>query len=176
MNVAKKIKGIEDLTMDARNANKGTQRGRGMVEVSLREVGAGRSIVTDKDGRVIAGNKTLDAAHDIGLSIRVVETNGTELVVVQRNDLDLSDDTGAARRMAYLDIQASSVGLNWDAEVLLADLNNELSFDGIFNKDELDALLAGLTVPDVEFKEYTEEVENDVEMCTCPECGHTWPL
>ena len=40
--MAKKIKGIEDLTPDVRNANRGTQRGRGMVEASLREVGAGR--------------------------------------------------------------------------------------------------------------------------------------
>lgn len=50
--MAKKIKGIEDLQHDIRNANKGTQRGRGMVEASLREVGAGRSIVTDREGRV----------------------------------------------------------------------------------------------------------------------------
>jgi hypothetical protein len=33
----------------------------------------------------------------------------------------------------------------------------------------------GITPPDVDFKEYTEEVEKDVEYITCPECGHKWP-
>jgi len=137
-------KSITDLKPDTKNANKGTQRGRGMVEASLREVGAGRSILIDKDGRVIAGNKTLEAAVDIGLPLRIVETDGTELVAVQRNDLDLSDDTGPARKLAYYDNRASEVGLAWDAEQLLASLNDGLSFNGIFQQDELDALLAGL--------------------------------
>ena len=30
-------------------------------------------------------------------------------------------------------------------------------------------------VPDVEFKEYDESVENDVKYCTCPSCGHKFP-
>ena len=142
--MAKKIKGIEDLQHDIRNANKGTQRGRGMVEASLREVGAGRSIVTDREGRVIAGNKTLEAAADIGLGIRVIETDGSELVVVQRNDLDLSDDTGPARKLAYYDNRAGETGLAWDAEVLLADLQSGVDLSGMFNQDELNALLDGL--------------------------------
>ena len=32
----------------------------------------------------------------------------------------------------------------------------------------------GLLMPD-EFKEYTEDVENEVEFITCPECGHKFP-
>jgi DNA modification methylase len=146
--MSRKIANIADLTPDARNANKGTQRGRGMVEASLREVGAGRSIVVDKEGRVIAGNKTLEAAADIGLEIQVVHSDGQKLFVVQRDDLDLSDDTGAARKLAYLDNRASETGLAWDAEVMLADLNAGVDLSGIFNQDELDALLAGLLPPE----------------------------
>lgn len=139
---------INDLVPDARNANKGTVRGRGMVEASLREVGAGRSIVVDREGRVIAGNKTLESAVDIGLEIQVVHTTGDRLVVVQRDDLDLSDDTGPARKLAYLDNQASSVGLSWDAEQLLADMTAGVDLSNIFNQDELDDLLAGLVAPE----------------------------
>lgn len=51
--MAKQISKLSDLEPDRRNANKGTVRGRGMVEKSLREVGAGRSIVADKEGRII---------------------------------------------------------------------------------------------------------------------------
>ena len=34
---------------------------------------------------------------------------------------------------------------------------------------------AGLTPPNVEFKEYDESVENEVEYLECPACGHKWP-
>lgn len=147
---SKPVMNINDLTPDARNANKGTVRGRGMVEASLREVGAGRSIVVDREGRVIAGNKTLESAVDIGLEIQVVHTNGERLVVVQRDDLDLSDDTGPARKLAYLDNQASSVGLSWDAEQLLADMTAGVDLSNIFNQVELDTMLAGLVTPEPE--------------------------
>lgn len=142
--MAKSIKQLSDLRPDSTNANKGTQRGRGMVEASLREVGAGRSILADKNGQTIAGNKTLEAWADIGGEIEVVQSDGTKLIVVQRTDLDLSDDTGAARKLAYYDNRSSEVGLEWDAEQLLADMNAGVDFDGLFSDDELDALLADL--------------------------------
>lgn len=42
---------------------------------------------------------------------------------------------------------------------------------------DLDELLIDLdeSPPDVEFKEYDESVEKDVEFLTCPACGHKWP-
>ena len=142
--MAKTIQNLADLQPDRTNANKGTQRGRGMVESSLRETGAGRSIVVDKDGRIIAGNKTLEAWADVGGEIEVVRTDGKRLVVVQREDLDLSDDAGMARKLAYYDNRAGEVGLEWDAEQLLADLNAGVDLANIFRDDELDELLAGL--------------------------------
>jgi hypothetical protein len=166
---------IADLKPDASNANRGTQRGRGMVESSLRETGAGRSIVVDKNGQVIAGNKTLEAWADIASDddVVVVETDGNKLVVVQRSDLDLSDDTGAARKLAFYDNRASEVGLDWDAEELLASMQNGMDLSSLWNEDELQELFASIEIP--EFKEYTEEVENEVEMMTCPHCGEEFP-
>ena len=129
---------------DATNANKGTERGRYMVETSLRETGAGRSILLDADGRIIAGNKTFEAATDIGLPVRIVETDGTELIAVQRVDLDLSDPTGTARKLAYYDNRASQVGLEWDAEQVLADITAGVDLEAMFRQDELDELLKDL--------------------------------
>ena len=134
----------DGIQPDRKNANKGTERGRYMVEASLRETGAGRSILLDKDGRIIAGNKTFEAASDIGLPVRVVETDGTELVAVKRTDLDLDDDTGTARKLAYYDNRAAQVGLDWDAEQMLADLGAGLDLSAMFKQDELDELLADL--------------------------------
>ena len=43
------------LKLDPHNANRGTDRGRRAVADSLAECGAGRSILVDRDGTVIAG-------------------------------------------------------------------------------------------------------------------------
>lgn len=46
---------VTDLTPDKRNANKGTERGLKALDHSLRQYGAGRSLLVDKHGRIIAG-------------------------------------------------------------------------------------------------------------------------
>lgn len=109
---------IRALRPDPRNANKGTQQGGGMVEKSLRACGAGRSILIDKHGVVIAGNKTLESAASIGIEDTiVVQSDGTKLVVVQRTDLDLATDP-RARELAIFDNRAGEVGLDWNVDVL----------------------------------------------------------
>jgi hypothetical protein len=164
--VGKKHADYSDIRPDIKNANKGTERGRFMVEASLRETGAGRSILLDRDGRIIAGNKTFEAASDIGLPVRIVETDGTELVAVKRTDLDLDDDTGAARKLAYFDNRTSAVGLAWDVEQLLADTQAGLDLSGMWFPHELDALLNSVmdTVDDpaAEWKGMPEFVQEDV--------------
>jgi DNA modification methylase len=142
--MSKKIDGIGDLVPDRKNANRGTVRGLGMVEDSLRQYGAGRSILVDKDGVVIAGNKTLEVAADLGLPVKVVRTNGQELVVVQREDLDLDGGDGKARELAYADNRSSQVGLDWDLERILADVNEGVDLSGLWGEEELKELLKGV--------------------------------
>jgi len=139
--MSKQINNIADLTPDTGNANAGTQRGRYMVESSLRETGAGRSIVVDREGRIIAGNKTLEAWAEIDGEIEIVKTDGRRLVVVQREDLDLDDAEGLARKLSYYDNRAGEVGLDWDAEQVMADISAGVQLDGMFFKNEMDAIL-----------------------------------
>ena len=61
MSKAKRAK-LSDLKPDRHNANRGTQRGRAYVEDSIRQHGLGRSILVDREGNIIAGNKTHEAA------------------------------------------------------------------------------------------------------------------
>jgi site-specific DNA-methyltransferase (adenine-specific) len=143
------------LKLDPHNANRGTDRGRRAVADSLAECGAGRSILVDRDGTVIAGNKTLEAAQAMGLPVRVVESSGDELVVVQRTDLVLDDaEDQRARRLAYLDNRAAQLGLDWDTDQILADLEAGVDLSGLWDDTELDELLQrvagndGLTDPD----------------------------
>jgi len=147
MSEAKDIEGISDLTPDPENANLGTERGLRMLDDSLREDGAGRSILVDRDGVTIAGAKTLERAADIGLPIRVVQTDGNELVVVQRTDLDLDgegEEQVRARRMAYRDNRSSEVSLSWNVDQLLADVKEGIDLAGVWHDWEIENLLAGV--------------------------------
>jgi len=174
----KDIRKVDDLTPDASNANEGTERGRNMLEQSLGETGAGRSIVVDREGRVIVGNKTFGVAKALGLPIVVVKTDGKQLVVTQREDLDLERDE-TARKLAYYDNRTSEVGLSWDAQQIAADLEKGIDLSAMWREDELSQELkraADETMGEVpEFKEYDENVADDVEYITCPECGYKWP-
>lgn len=153
----KQIKTIKDLAPDVLNANKGTPRGLQMVEDSLRTYGAGRSILVDKKGSVIAGNKTLQSASDIDLPIRVVETDGKELVVVQRTDLDLKDKK--ARELGIADNRSSQVGLEWDADILSQLKDEGVELSGMFTEKELAQLL-----PQGESKDAEPQIDKAAEL------------
>ena len=96
---------IEDLKQDSRNFNKGSEQGQELMERSFKEMGAGRSILIDRNGNIIAGNKSQKAAIAAGIKkVRIIETTGDELVAVKRTDVDI--DSAEGRKMAYLDIRA----------------------------------------------------------------------
>ena len=83
----KSLHTLADLTPDARNANRGTARGRQALDDSLRSYGAGRSILADRVGRIVSGNKTVEQARALGLPIMVVPSDGRVLVVVDRKSV-----------------------------------------------------------------------------------------
>ena len=139
--MSKEIKTVQDLTPDQENPNKGTARGRYLIERSLEENGAGRSIVVDRDGKVIAGNKTLEAWVEMGGEVEVIRTDGKKLVVVQRDDLDLDDPNGAARRLSYFDNRVQEANLDWDAGVLLNHAQGGLDLDSMWSSRELERLI-----------------------------------
>ena len=108
---------IADLIQDDRNLNKGTEEGRKLIEKSLRKFGAGRSVLIDKNNRIIAGNKTHENAEAIGMDDVInVETDGRKLVAVKRTDIDLDSPEG--REMALADNATVKVDLEWDTEEL----------------------------------------------------------
>ena len=101
--MAKLIKSkIENLTPDDHNFNKGSEYGNHLIEKSFREFGAGRSILIDRNNRIIAGNKSIEAASSIGMeNVVIVETTGDEIVAVKRTDIDLDSKKG--RELALAD-------------------------------------------------------------------------
>lgn len=106
---------IKDLKFDDKNFNQHTEFGMSQLERSLRNYGAGRSILVDKDNNIIAGNGIAEAAGQMGITkTRVIETTGDELVVVKRTDIELDSKEG--REMALADNATSAADLKWDEE------------------------------------------------------------
>lgn len=161
---------LTDLTPDLKNARRHTARNLAQIETALREVGAARSIVVDETGTILAGNATVEAARRAGIDrLRIVETDGTELVAVRRSDLSPEQK----RRLAIFDNRTAELA-EWDAGVLAA-LAEEIDLSALWEEDELANLLAHAAPPDVDFPEYDESAAEDVKWLTCPECGHRFP-
>lgn len=115
---------INDLHFDDKNFNKHTEFGMSLLEKSLNQFGAGRSVLVDKDNNIIAGNGIVEAAQNAGITkTRVIETDGTELVVVKRKDVELNSRQG--REMAFADNATSSVDLDWDEDNLKTEFSEE---------------------------------------------------
>ena len=70
-----------------------------------------------------------------------------------------------------------ALSAGWDEDLLrleltdLKELGADLELTG-FDAMELADIMLG---KDVFFKEYDETAANNVEMATCPKCGHTFP-
>jgi len=129
-------KKLSELKPDSRNANKGTPRGNQMIEDSLRQYGAGRSILLDKHGTIIAGNKTVENCGAIGMDdVLVVQSDGTRLVAVQRTDLDLADPR--TRQLAIADNRAGQVSLDWDVDALKGLVGDGVDLAPFWSADEL---------------------------------------
>jgi DNA modification methylase len=139
---------LSDLILDDKNANRGTKRGRALLNKSLKELGAGRSILIDKNRRVIAGNKTLEAAKAGGLKKLIeIDTDGDTIVAVRRIDLDLKKDK-KAKELAIVDNRSGELNLEWDDSVL-TELAKEFDLGALgFSDRELKGL--GLEIADPE--------------------------
>jgi hypothetical protein len=94
--VRTEVRAIADLKPDPLNANRGTPRGREALDRSLREYGPGRSILIDRRGVILAGNKTVERAQALKLNVPVS-------VVACRPDRWHRVDRRPARRSRSLD-------------------------------------------------------------------------
>lgn len=110
----------EGITYDPNNYKIHGDRNRRVIRKSLEECGAGRSILVDSSGTIIAGNGVFEQANKLGLPVRVVESDGKELVVVKRTDLNPTDEK--RRKLALMDNSASMLG-EFDMEAIAKDFD-----------------------------------------------------
>lgn len=107
---------------DPNNVNMGTQRGHAALARSVEKIGAMRSGVATKEGIMLAGNQTLDVMVEKGVPIRVIPTDGTEWIVIQRTDLSYDDPR--AKGYAMDDNRIAELNLAWDSKQL-AKMNED---------------------------------------------------
>jgi ParB-like chromosome segregation protein Spo0J len=155
---------LSDLKQDKKNARKHTSRNIGMIEESLRAVGAARSGVIDENGTILAGNGTYEALTNVGIDkVKVVEADGNEWVVVKRSGLTEEQK----RKLALADNRASDIA-EWDA-IALSELDIDLS--PFFSEQELKDI--GITVPDFNGLDGDSQSRLDQKKpVVCPACGH----
>lgn len=169
------IKDIGDLVPDPANCRKHNPRNIGSIVNSLQKVGAARSIVIDEDNVILAGNGLIEAAGEAGITkVKVVEADGNTVIAVRRKGLTPKQKA----ELAISDNRTAELA-TWDAEQLLQTLSeHKIDFADVeFTEAELKQLNKGtLLDPNAAGKEYDESVANDVKKCTCPKCGHEFPL
>lgn len=122
----RKIK-IDELQLDDRNANKGTEKGKEIISNSIELYGIGRGVLADKNLKLIAGNHAVKEMKERGIeNVIVVPTDGKTLVVTQRTDID--KDSKEGHGLAIADNRASEANLNFDVDVI-RELDAEFDLD-----------------------------------------------
>lgn len=124
--INKKGKSGMKLKKDRRNYRVHDERSKRIIGQSLEQCGAGRSILADSTGEVIAGNGVLEQAEKRGIKIKTVETDGSELVVVVRKDLKPGDEK---RKLLALADNAASDASSWNAELVRQDWSQNQGAD-----------------------------------------------
>ena len=120
---------MNEIKFDKRNYRKHDKKNKSLIKKSLEKFGAGRSIVVDAEGEIIGGNGVYEQAQKLGLKTKIVETDGSELVVVKRTDLKTDDEKRKA--LAVMDNSTSDTS-EFDLELLTADFSvDELEDFGI---------------------------------------------
>ena len=118
---------IGALIPDDKNLNKHTEYGTSLLEKSVERFGLGRSILLDRNNKIIAGNGITETAGSKGLEdVIIVETTGDKLVAVKRTDIDLDSKEG--RELALADNATANANLAWDVQAM-AEVSDAYDID-----------------------------------------------
>lgn len=156
---------MSDIKFDPNNYRVHTDKNKRIIRKSLEDCGAGRSILMDKDNVLIAGEGVYQQSQELGLKVRVIESDGTELVVIKRTDL--SSDDEKRKLLALADNYASDTSV-FDMDLVLEDFSEEL-----LGKFEFDIDTFDITASDIEniFSEDLNPRAQKEKILICPHCN-----
>lgn len=144
---------MTDIKFDKRNYRIHDEKNKRIIRKSLEDCGAGRSVLVDKDNCLIAGNGVYEQAKDLGIPVKIVETDGTELVVVKRTDL--SGDDEKRKTLALVDNHASDTS-SFDMDMVVEDFSAEILEGFEIDVPDVKNLIEDENDPNIEFDKFGE--------------------
>lgn len=112
---------LKDLKIDSHNYRKHNDKNKKLIKKSIEEAGFGRSIVIDSENEIVCGNGLVSQTNK-NTPIKVVETDGSELIVVKRTDLKTDDLK--RKKLAIMD-NSTSDSSTFDLTLLNTDFDIE---------------------------------------------------
>lgn len=153
---------MTEIKFDKRNYRIHDKKNKDLIKKSLLECGAGRSILIDAEGEIIAGNGVFEQASKLKIPTKIIETDGNELIVVKRNDISTEDDK--RKRLAVMDNSASDLS-DFDIKILTEDFTN------------IELADMGIEVPNIDIEaEIVEDEAPEVEEKSISKLGDIWIL
>lgn len=157
--------GENEIKFDTKNYRTHDDKNKKLILKSLKKCGAGRSILIDKQGEIIAGNGVYEQAKNLNIPVKIIETDGSELIAIKRTDLDT--ESKKRKELALAD-NSTSDNVTWDLSNLKADFDlselPEWGLEGLVEVEQLDPEITEDEVPN------KEEVETRVKR------GDIWKL
>lgn len=155
----------DEIKFDKRNYRKHNERNLGLINKSLKDYGTGRSILIDKEGEIIAGNGVYSEASKLNIPVKVIETDGSELIAIKRTDLATDDEK--RKQLAVID-NTTSDSSTFDFTLLQEDFSTEILDDlGLHISKDID--IDWESVDELEEDNYIEPKTKQFE---CPNCHH----
>lgn len=148
------------IKLDSKNYRVHTDKNKMIIDKSLKELGAGRSILIDSENEIIAGNGVFEQAEKQNIKIKIVETDGTELIAVKRTDLKTNDKK--RKKLALIDNHSTDTS-TFDFEAINVDFDDvELEEWGI--EESL------INLDNIKSNE-DRQMPDKNNMVVCPNCG-----
>ena len=148
------------IKLDSKNYRVHSDKNKMIIDKSLKELGAGRSILIDSENEIIAGNGVFEQAEKQNIKIKIVETDGTELIAVKRTDLKTNDKK--RKKLALIDNHSTDTS-NFDFEAINVDFGEvELEEWGI--EESL------INLDNIKSNE-DRQMPDKNNMVVCPNCG-----
>ena len=154
---------MAELKLDPNNYRVHSDKNKRLISKSLKDCGAGRSILLDKDDVIIAGNGVYEQAKELGLPVKVIESDGKELIAIKRTDLSTEDKKRKALALADNHISDTS---HFDFSAIIDDFDVDELRDW-----EIDVPFDDIPTDIDSFFENTENVEKKKRTIICPYCG-----
>ncbi len=156
---------MPEIKFDPNNYRVHNDKNKKIIRKSLEDCGAGRSVLVDKDNILIAGNGVYEQAQEMGLKVRVIESDGSELVVVKRTDLSSEDEK--RKLLALADNHASDTSV-FDMDLVLEDFSEDVLESFEFDLDDFH--FSSSDIDSIFSEELNQRAPKPKELI-CPHCG-----